>query len=222
MHPMVTYLREELMRSADPQKAAPMKSYMKGLQDFYGVPMPVRKRILMQARKKFTLASFEDYESVLTELWQGLRREELYLAIDIGIYYRKFRTDRAMPLYERMLKTADNWDTVDLVASRLVGELVMANRKHERTLERWIRSKNLWLRRTALLAHLNHKKETNKALLEKTILYMIDEKEFFIQKAIGWVLRQYARTDAAWVRRFVKTHEKRMSGLSRREAMKHL
>ena len=219
---MVNFLRLQMKKAANPKKAAPMKAYMKGLQDFYGVPMPLRKKILQQARKKFPITTFEEYESILTDLWKGEYREELYLAIDIGIGYKKFRLDRAMPLYERMIKAADNWDTVDLVASRLVGELVMANRSHEKKLIQWMRSKNLWLRRASLLAHLNHKKETNIPLLEKTILSMINEKEFFIQKAIGWVLRQYARTDPAWVRKFVKKQETRLSALSRREAMKHL
>jgi 3-methyladenine DNA glycosylase AlkD len=222
MNPMVTFLRLQMKEAADPEKAGPMKAYMKGLQDFYGVPQPKRKNILQTARNKFPITSFEEYESVLTELWKGRYREELYLAIDIGIGYKKFRIDRAMPLYEKMIKTADNWDTVDLVASRLVGELVLGNRAHEKKLIQWMRSKNFWLRGASLLAHLNHRKETNVSLLEKTILTMIDEQEFFIQKAIGWVLRQYARTDAAWVRKFVKKHQTRLSGLSRREAMKHL
>ena len=222
LHPMVSYLRSELQKSADPAKAAPMKAYMKNLQAFYGIPMPQRKKIWQSARKQFDLTSYKDYETVVKELWNGKFREELYLAMDIAMQYKVFRTDQAMPLYTFMLQSADHWDTVDAIASHLVGELVMQNRKHEVMLKKWARSKNMWLRRTSLLAHLRHKRLTNIRLLEETILLLLDEKEFFIQKAIGWILRQYAYTDPKWVKQFVKKHAARMSNLAKREAMKHL
>lgn len=221
MHPMIAYLRRELRKAADPKKARPMRAYMKNVQPFYGIPMPARRNIFHSARKKFTIATYDEYETVIKELWRGKFREELYLAVDIAMYYKTFRSDRAMRLYEWMLKSADNWDTVDTVASHLVGDLVLQNRKHESILKKWTRSKNKWLRRTALLAHLRHKKKTNRHLLEETILSMMDEREFFIQKAIGWILRQYAYTNSKRVTQFVKKHSGRLSRLAKREALKH-
>ncbi|MBL7994322.1 DNA alkylation repair protein [bacterium] len=221
MHPMAVYLRRELRRAADPKKSGPMQAYMKNVQPFYGIQMPARKKIFQSARKKFTLTSYDEYETVIQELWRGKFREELYLAVDIAIYYKAFRSDPAMRLYEWMLTSADNWDTVDPVASHLVGDLVLQNRKHESNLKKWTRSKNKWLRRTALLAHLRHKNKTNRRLLEETILSMTDEREFFIQKAIGWILRQYAYTDPKWVIQFVRKHSGRLSNLAKREALKH-
>lgn len=221
MHPMVNFLRKELKKASDPERAAPMKAYMKNLQVFYGVPKPLRRRILHSARKQFNISSFKEYETVIKELWSGDFREELYCAVDIAMHYKVFRTDKAMKLYTAMLKSADNWDTVDAIASHLVGELVMNNRKHETLLKKWSRSKNMWLRRTSLLAHLRHKHHTNIRQLEDTILLLIDENEFFIQKAIGWVLRQYAYTDPKWVKQFVLKNSSCMSNLAKREAMRH-
>lgn len=221
MNPMVSYLRNELQKAADAEKARPMEAYMKNLQRFYGVAMPARKKMFQSARKQYDIHSYEEYESVVKELWSGKFREELYFAIDIAMRYKAFRTDKAMKLYENMLKSADNWDTVDTIASHLVGELVLHNRKHEARLKKWARSKNMWLRRTSLLAHLRHKKQTNVRLLQETILLLTDENEFFIQKAIGWILRQYAYSDPKWVRQFVKKHSGRMSNLAKREALKH-
>lgn len=219
---MAIYLRSELRKAADPAKALPMQAYMKNLQPFYGIKSPRRREIFQSARKKFSICSYEEYETVIKELWRGKFREELYLSMDVALFYEACRTDRAMRLYEFMLKSADNWDTVDTIASHLVGELVVHNRKHEARLQKWSRSTNMWLRRTSLLAHLRHKSHTNVRLLEETILTLIDENEFFIQKAIGWVLRQYAYTNPKWVRQFVAKHAGRLSNLARREAMKHL
>jgi 3-methyladenine DNA glycosylase AlkD len=221
MHVMVVYLHGELKKAADPEKAKPMAAYMKNLQPFYGVAMPQRRKILQSALKRFDITSYSEYEAVIKELWRRKFREELYCAADIAMHYKAFRTDKAMRLYTFMLKSADNWDTVDTIAAHLVGELVLHNRRHEALLKRWTHSKNMWLRRSALLAHLRHKKQTNIRLLEQTILALIDEKEFFIQKAIGWVLRQYAYTDPKWVKRFVVKSSDRISNLALREALKH-
>lgn len=222
MHAMVVYLRGELEKAADPEKAKPMAAYMKNLQPFYGVAMPARKKMFQSARKQCDIKSHDEYEAVVKELWRGKFREELYFATDIAMHYKAFRTDKAMRLYTFMLKSADNWDTVDAIASHLVGELVLHNRKHEALLKKWSRSKNMWLRRTSLLAHLRHKKQTNIHLLEETIRLLMGENEFFIQKAIGWVLRQYAYTNPKWVKQFVRKHAPRMSHLAKREALKHL
>ncbi|MBL7959730.1 DNA alkylation repair protein [bacterium] len=221
MHPMIVYLRRELRKAADSKKAGPMQAYMKNVQPFYGIQMPARRKIFRSARVKYTMASYDEYETVIKQLWRGKFREELYLAVDIAMYYKTFRSDRAMRLYEWMLKSADNWDTVDTVASHLVGDLVLQNRKHEAILKKWARSKNKWLRRTALLAHLRHKNKTNIRRLEETILSMMDERAFFIQKAIGWILRQYAYTDPKRVIQFVRKHSGRLSNLTKREALKH-
>lgn len=222
MHPLVQFLQAELQKIADPEKAKSMQAYQKATQKFFGVSAPERKAVLKESRNYWKLASFQEYETVIRELWTGNSREEMYLALDVALQYKKFRTDEAMPLFDYLVHTATNWDTLDLVAGNLVSNLVKQNRSHEKKLIEWRTSNNFWVRRASILAHLAHKEETNVELLEETIVMMIDEKEFFIRKAIGWVLRTYSRTDADWVEAFVDKYEDQLSGLSKREALKWL
>jgi 3-methyladenine DNA glycosylase AlkD len=222
MSSIVSFLRSELQKHADPKRASAMQAYMKTSQKFYGVSASPLKEIFRTARTKFEIKTFDDYQNVIRALWSGESREEMYLAILTAKYYKKFRTDKAMRLYEAMLATATNWDLVDDIAAHLVGDLVLKDRKHETRLKRWARSKNFWMRRSAILAHLFHAKETNLKLFEQILAGMMHEKEFFIRKAIGWSLRQYAKTNPKWVKHFVKTYGDRLSGLSKREALKHI
>ncbi len=221
MHPMVLFLRAELEKAADPRRAPAMQAYMKTTQKFYGVQASPLKKIFSSARAKFDIASFYEYQNIVRQLWQGESREEMYLAIRVAKHFNKFRLDRAMTLYEQMLRSSVNWDLVDDIAAHLVGDLVLQNRKHEMRLKKWAKSGNFWMRRASILAHLFHRKKTNVKLFEETLAGMMHEKEFFIRKAIGWALRQYAKTNPKWVKRFVNKYEGQLSGLSRREALKH-
>jgi 3-methyladenine DNA glycosylase AlkD len=222
MHPIVPFLRAELQKHSDPKRAEAMQAYMKTSQAFHGVSAVPLKKVFRAGRLRYDIKTFDEYQSVIKTLWIGKSREEMYLAIMAAKYYKVFRTDRAMPLYESMLRSASNWDLVDDIAAHLVGDLVLQNRKHEARLRKWTKSENFWMRRSAILAHLFHKKKTNTKLLEETLTGMMHEKEFFIRKAIGWSLRQYAKTDPNWVKRFVRKYENQLSGLSRREALKHV
>ncbi len=218
--PIVPYIREELKKYADPEQAGPMQAYMKTDQPFYGVKAPQRAAIFKEAKKKFPVKSREEYETAVLELWRGETREEQYMGLDVATHFKKFRTAESWQLYEKLAAEAENWDTLDWIASHLIGLLVLKHPHFERELERLAASENFWLRRTALLAHLKHKQETNTALLEKLILQMAHEDEFFIRKAIGWVLREYSKTNPQWVIEFVEKHGERLSPLSKKEALK--
>lgn len=218
----VQLIRDELRRRADPAKALEMQRYMKTAQPFHGVASPLRREIFRQARKPAPLTCRADYETAIRELWSGKYREEMYLALDTAEGIRRFHSEESWPLYEELVMTAPHWDTLDWLASRIVGPLVSRNRTLEKHLAAWADSPNFWVRRAALLAHLKHKEKTNVPLLAATILKLADEKEFFIRKAIGWVLRDYSYTDPDWVAAFVREHEDRLSGLSCREALKHI
>lgn len=222
MHPIVPFLQSELQQAADPERAPSMQAYMKTEQFFYGISAPVRKAIFKQARLQFTIDTMDDYESVVRTLWAGESREEMYCALEVAVYFKKFRCDASMPLYEDLIHTSPSWDTLDWIAANLIGPVVKANRQHEKKLKEWRLSDNFWVRRTSLLAHLKHKESTNTELLEETIEILMEEKEFFIRKAIGWVLRDYSRTDGEWVEDFVERHAEGLSGLSKREALKWL
>lgn len=216
----MAYIREQLEKYADPEQAGPMQAYMKTDQPFYGVKAPQRAVIFKEAKKKFPVQTREEYEAAVLQLWRGKTREEQYMGLDVATQFKKFRTAESWPLYEKLASEAENWDTLDWIASHLIGLLVLKHRYFEKELERLAVSGNFWLRRTALLAHLKHKQETNAALLEKFILQMAHEDEFFIRKAIGWALREYSKTNPQWVIDFVEKHADRLSPLSKKEALK--
>ncbi|MGF1689215.1 DNA alkylation repair protein [Photobacterium japonica] len=220
--PMVIFMQQRMAEAGDADTAKAMQAYMKTDQPFYGVKMPQRKAIFRQARAHTKITSFIEYQRLVLWLWSGENREEQYLAMDVAEYYRAFRTRDAFAIYEEMLSTASHWDTVDKLASNLIGPLVLAHPDLASVLVAWREDDNMWLRRASLLAHLKHKSQTNVPLLEETILLLAHESEFFIQKAIGWVLREYAKTDPTYVRGFVEAHHAVLSPLSRREALKHI
>ncbi|KAA3615525.1 MAG: DNA alkylation repair protein [Calditrichaeota bacterium] len=220
--PIIQYIRNALNDAADFNKAKSMAAYMKTLQKFYGVQAAPRRKICREALNEFPINSPDAWNKIVLILWRGESREEMYLALDIVERYKKYHDENAWPLFELLTRTATNWDTLDWIASQFVGGLVAQNRAFEAKIISWRRDSNFWVRRASLLVHLNHKKETNIALLNDTILCLADESEFFIRKAIGWVLREYAKTDPVWVKNFVQKNEVKLSGLSKREALKNL
>jgi 3-methyladenine DNA glycosylase AlkD len=220
MHPMVAYLRKEMRKRADPVKAAQMQAYMKTEQRFYGVQTPQREAVFAAAAGRFPLGSRKEYESVVRALWKGPCREDMYLALDVAERYRRYRDETAWSLYEDLVRSAPHWDTLDRLATRLIGPLLLQHPRFERRLRKWVASDNLWVRRAALLAGLKHKEQTNTDLLAEFILILAPEKAFFIRKAIGWALREYSRTDPVWVERFVEDHGENLSALSKREALR--
>jgi 3-methyladenine DNA glycosylase AlkD len=222
MNPLVSELRKEMKKASDSAKAVPMQAYMKTSQPFYGIPATPHRQIFRQAIRKHPIQSRDEYEQAIEELWAGKYREEMYQALEIAEHCITYQDEREWAFYEKLVQTATNWDTLDWIVGKLVSTLVLRHRKFERVLKIWADSENFWVRRASLLAHLHHKEETNTKLLAATILKLAHEKEFFIRKAIGWVLRDYSYTNPDWVREFVEKHETELSGLSRREAFKQI
>jgi 3-methyladenine DNA glycosylase AlkD len=220
MQPITKYIKNELKLHSDPEKAPRMQSYMKTDQPFYGVQSKPRKQIFQDAIRKYPITSRKEWGIVLLELWNGTHREEMYQALEVAEGYKIYHDEAAWNLFDKLLRSASNWDTVDWLSSNLIGRLVDKYRHFEKDLWRWTDDDNFWIRRASLLAHLKHKEKTNIKLLSDTILKLVHEKEFFIRKAIGWVLRQYSYTDPEWVTQFVIKHEDKLSGLSKREALK--
>jgi 3-methyladenine DNA glycosylase AlkD len=222
MHPLVKQLKHDMAEAADAERAADMQAYMKTDQPFYGLPAKERRRLFRNAAARHPIERRQEYRQVIFELWRGEKREEMYQALEVAERFSAFRDNQSWPIYRRLVKSASHWDTLDWVTTKLVSPLVMAHREHEAELRQWAESDSMWVRRASLLAHLRHKDQTNKDLLAETILKLAPEQEFFIRKAIGWVLRELAKTDPAWVRQFVAEHEAALSGLSKREALKNL
>ncbi len=222
MHPIVDFIKKELKRTSDQATAIGMQKYMKTDQPFYGVKTPVRKKIYKAATRAYPINSRKEYEDIIEELWGGPFREEMYQALEVAQNTRAFHGTESLPLYEKMIHSSPNWDTLDWLATRVIGSLIIEDRRLESKLIEWSESGNFWVRRASLLAHLKHKDETNFNLLAETILKLAHEEEFFIRKAIGWVLREYSYTNPRWVIEFVTNHQETLSSLSKREAMKHI
>jgi len=222
MHPMAALINENLEKIADSNKAKGMQAYMKTTQEFYGVQAGPRRKVFKTVARNFQNITRQEYEQIIFELWNGHYREEMYQALEVAEHYKSYLDIKSWPIYERLVKSAFNWDTLDWIAGKLVSPLILMHRELEQTLVKWSNSDNFWVRRASLLAHLHHKDKTNTQLLAQTILKLSHEQEFFIRKAIGWILRDYSYSNPEWVLAFVEKHHRELSGLSKREALKQI
>lgn len=224
---LVDALRAALRSGADPERAAGQQRYMKSTMPFLGLTSPQRRELVrpLLADPGLRLETRAELERAVRILWDGARfREERYAALDLLRHraYRAWRDPGLMPLVEDLVVTGAWWDLVDEL-SNVVGEVLLVDPEGEGLRMRdWAERDDLWLRRSAIISQLRHRERTDTDLLASVIEVNVDDREFFVRKAIGWALRQYARTDPEWVRAFVDRHADRMSGLSRREALKHL
>ncbi|MEZ4323142.1 MAG: DNA alkylation repair protein [Myxococcota bacterium] len=223
--PAVAFVRERLEALADPARAAQMQAYLKTTQPMLGVSRPAQKPVWRDLKRAFVPADRAEWEATVRALWAEPEREMQYAAIDYaeGFRRREFLDPTVVPLLEQMVVEGAWWDLVDEIASHLVGAVVASHREVMRpVLEGWITHEHLWLRRTAVLAQLRHKGDTDTAMLFDFCLRCAPETSFWMRKAIGWALRQHAHHDPEAVRRFLEAHGDALSGLSRREASKHL
>jgi len=214
-------LKTLLERHANPSQAAPMKKYMRDQFDYLGIKTPQSKMLMKEFIGKQGLPPIEELDTILRDLWALPQREFQYAAMNLLDRFEKKHSANFIITLEYLIVTKSWWDTVDALASHPVGthfQRYPAVKK--KYLTKWRKSKNIWLRRTAILFQLGYKKETDFDLLCEIINENLGSDEFFINKAIGWALRQYAYTDPKAVKKFVKATE--LHPLSRREAMKHL
>jgi 3-methyladenine DNA glycosylase AlkD len=217
------FVQGALTAAANPEKAAPMAAYLKTDDPFYGVQKPGRTTIFREMKRRFPIRTDVEYVEAILELWSLPHREEKYLALSVATTYQEFITIDRLPLYRRLIIEGAWWDFVDDLAARAVGIVWLDNREHTTPImKEWIDERDMWLRRTAIIGQLKHKERTDAAVLFEFCLRRAHEKEFFIRKAIGWALREYAKTEPEAVRTFALSHRDRLSGLSFREATKHL
>lgn len=215
LKPLIDYFEA----SYDAENAQAMAHYMKDHFEFYGIKSEYRKMICKNFLSEYGMPLINETENLVKELWKYDEREYQYFAI--GLLERQIRqaTSDHIKLLEFMLINKSWWDTVDLIASHLVGSLF---EQYPELISpytvKWVESDNKWLKRAALLYQLKYKEKTNKTLLFDMIYQLKNEKEFFIQKAIGWILREYSKTDPRSVKNFVKRSS--LAPLSEREAMR--
>lgn len=222
---LIRAVRHALRAAADPAKAPFMQAYMKSEMPYRGVQSTPLRQAVRPLFAAHRLESFEEWRDTVLALWREARyREERYAAIELvgHSFSRMFQTLEALPIYEEMIVSGAWWDFVDAIASHQIGGLLrLYPREMAGILRGWAKGDNLWKRRASILAQLGFKKNTDCRLLYDCIRPSLGRPEFFLRKGIGWALREYARTDASEVLRYVGRHEKRLSPLSIREALKH-
>lgn len=235
---LIAALREVLTSAADPDRAVAMRAYMKSEMPYLGVSAPLLRAAVRPVLATHPLPDEETWWDTVLALWDGAtHREELYVALALAGHrlYREHRQVHTLELYEHLIRSGAWWDVVDETAGHLVRDLLLVHREEVTPVVRsWALADDLWVRRAALICQLGAKDRCDQELLAAVIEDNLDGstrsapalspygREFFVRKAIGWALRDHARTDPAWVRRFVEAHRSELSGLSRREALKHL
>jgi len=219
----VLFATGALARLADPEKAAGMQAYMKTDMPFYGVQKPGRAPILKQIASWFPPADRDEYERLVLAFWDLPHREEKYLALGLARHFEGFVVPASLPLYDRLIVEGAWWDLVDDVATGPLRTLV--SRSPGETwpvLDGWIDDEDMWRRRSAIICQVGLKDATDSSRLFGFCQARMHEKEFFIRKAIGWALREHAKTDPDAVAAFARAHRDGLSGLSYREATKHI
>ena len=207
--------------NADKANALPMKKYMRDQFEFHGIKMSLRRSLSKTFIKKYGLPDKIELSQVVKKLWKLPQREYQYFAMELIEKYSKQFDKKDLRLIEYIITTKSWWDTVDFIAARLAGNFF---KKFPELIEpetqKWIRSGNIWLQRSAILFQLKYKSETDTKLLFGYINKLSGSKEFFIRKAIGWTLREYSKTNPGAVIEFVKNNE--LSPLSKKEALKRM
>ncbi|WP_148572343.1 DNA alkylation repair protein [Nocardioides caldifontis] len=227
---LVDAVRRELAAAADPVKAPQMQRYMKSAMPFRGVNAPELRAICRRVFAAHPLPDEATWRSAVLALHDDAAyREERYAATELTGHrlYRAHQHPGVLDLYRHQVVTGAWWDLVDPIASNRVGPVLRAFPADVvPVLRAWARDDDLWLRRTAVISQLGSKGATDtevlRDVLEQNLLGSRHGDDFFIRKAVGWALRQHARTDPEWVLHFVAEHSDRLSNLSRREALKHL
>lgn len=220
MQDFISELIHLYQENANSENAKKQEQYMKNHFIFFGITSPDRKKLQSPFLVKQYLPSKKDAFAISEKLWKKPQRELHYFAIELLYKYEKKVKITDIELFEYLITHNSWWDTVDAIASNLVGNyFIYFPEQQEKIISKWINSNNIWLQRTCLIFQIKYKENTDTELLTKNIEILLDSKEFFINKAIGWTLRQYSRTNPNWVIDFVENHPD-LANLSKREALR--
>jgi 3-methyladenine DNA glycosylase AlkD len=218
---MIKIIESEMLHHANAHKAKQMEAYMKDHFQYYGIQAPIRASFVKSIIHSHSIQTNEELFELVFEMWDKPQREWQYVAMELLNKYKKLLSKKNVIDIETLILTKSWWDTVDLLASTHIGYLF---KKHPeliaRYTDKWMNSNNIWLQRTCIIHQLKYKLDTDLDYLTAIILQLNHSNEFFIQKAIGWSLRQYAKYNPEWVQRFVEVNP--LKPLSKREALKNI
>ncbi len=214
-------ISRHLEENRNPVEAEKMAKYLRHKFEFYGIKAPIRRTIQKAIIQEYGMPLLDQLVDLVNLLWAAPHREMQHFAMDlIDKQIKKVDLDFIDTL-EKLITTKSWWDTVDMLANRHVGQLGKRFPAIIPTYpDKWMASDNMWLQRTAIIFQLKYKDQTNIDLALKYILRLKDSKEFFIQKASGWFLREYSRTDWELVVDFIENND--LAPLTKREGLKWL
>jgi len=200
--------------------AESMSKYMQDKFRFLGVRGATRteiyKKYFPDARKTKTI----DWDFV-ENCWNKEEREFQYVVVYYLKAMQKFLKREDILRLKYLIVTKSWWDTIDLLA-KVVGSLIIRIEGYDQIMLEWSKDSNIWLRRVAILYQLSLKDKVDKQVLDKILVNNLGDSEFFINKAVGWALRDYSKYNPEWVREFIKKNKENMANLSIREASKYI
>lgn len=220
---ILTTIIEIFQSEANPSMAIPMKAYMKNKFDYFGIKTPHRREICKPILKECKSLTRKETLTLAKKLYAQPQRELHYFALELLLQNFKNKFEKSdIDWMEWFVINNSWWDSVDVVAPKLMSQYFKEfPQERNQKVEQWIASKNIWLIRSAILFQLKYKKETDLAFLFQLILRVSDTKEFFINKAIGWILRENAKTNPRLITEFIEKNNNNLSNLSIREGLKH-
>ena len=213
-------LFEEMIRHKNEKEAEKMSAYMLNKFKYIGIKTPERRKIFKNFFKEYNKEKIINWDFI-NKCRENEYRELQYSAIDYLKEMKNFLTEKDIPKIKKLIITKSWWDTVDGI-DVIVGETALRYPKINETLIKWSKDKNIWLRRIAIDHQLLRKEKTNVELLSEIIENNLNDTEFFINKAIGWALRDYSKTNPEWVKNFIEKNKDKMSKLSIKEASKYI
>lgn len=207
-------------RAGDSEQSVKMSAYMRNQFSFLGIPTPKRKALCKEYFKTAKKEKVVDWEFINT-CWGNFAREFQYIAMDYLVLMQNHLTPSDVEKIKALALEKSWWDTIDGL-DRVVGHIALNYPKVNDTLLKWSRDENIWLRRIAIDHQLMRKDKTDTELLEKILVNNFGYSEFFINKAIGWSLRDYSKTNPEWVRDFIRRYRDKLAPLSIKEASKYI
>ena len=213
-------LYEEMIRHKNEEQAQKMSKYMLNKFEYIGIKTPERRKIFKNFFKEYKNEEKIDWEFV-NKCWENKYREFQYIAADYLKNMKDKLTIDDIPKFKQLILKKSWWDTIDNL-DMTIGALALKDSNVNKILLEWSLDENIWLKRIAIDHQLLRKEKTNTELLEKILKNNLGQTEFFINKAIGWALRDYSKTNPNWVKNFIEKNREKMAKLSIREASKYL
>ncbi len=204
----------------DKENAIAMSKYMRNMFDFYGIPTPKRKEVyndFIKSEKKSKVINWE----FLDKCYEDKHREFQYLVYDYLLAKKQYLSFEDIPKIKNYITTKSWWDTIDFLC-KAIGDIELRDSRVKELMVDWSKSDNIWLKRSAIEHQLGLKDKTDAKLLEQIIINNFGSDEFFINKAIGWALREYSKTNPNWVKNFINKYKDKMNSLSIKEASKYI